>query len=113
MDNFPELMNSGFSNNIVYLSPLGKEGIANIKKACIFFDKVFVPVTWTIGIINTLVKKEESNKWVGSIPEEMFNTERKLVLNELEPLINAGIVETDMSPDFHLFDKLRLRATID
>ena len=45
MDNFPELMNSGFSNNIVYLSPLGKEGIANIlQKFHLSFENYWVVV---------------------------------------------------------------------
>ncbi len=52
--------NSEYSNNIIYLSPLGKKGISDIKKACIFFDKVFVPVTWTTGIISTLVIRDVS-----------------------------------------------------
>jgi hypothetical protein len=94
-------------NKIIYLSPLGIRGIADIKKACIFFDKVFVPVTWNTLIVSAFSEREKRNKWKVSIPVSVYKITKREILKEFEPLIEKGIIETDTSPDFNLVDRVK------
>jgi tetratricopeptide (TPR) repeat protein len=94
-------------NKIIYLSPLGIKGIADIKKACIFFDKVFVPVTWSTLIVSSFTARERRNKWKVSIPVSVYKITKREILKEFEPLIEKGIIETDTSPDFNLVERVK------
>ena len=94
-------------NKIIYLSPLGIRGIADIKKACIFFDKVFVQVTWSTLILSSVTARKKRNKWKVSIPASIYEITKEEILKEFEPLIQHGIIETDTSPDFNLMDRIK------
>ena len=95
------------SNKIIYLSPLGSKGIADIKKSCLFFEKVFVPVTWTTSLINILLIKEQDDRWKAIFKKNKISERRDKILKELEPLIDEGIIETDTSLNFNLADKVK------
>lgn len=96
------------SNKIVYLSPLNTQGITDIKKTCLFFDKVFVPVSLTSMILSLLVVQDDGDKWKASIDRLEYKEMEKNILKDFEPLIKEGIIETDTASDFNLLDKLKI-----